>query len=114
VPLVHILDSAPSLLWQPDVGWITRAGEDAPGWLRRFAGRIRTAHLKDVAADADNGEGGWADVGYGIVDWPGVVAMLADPATGTLFVEHDDPSDYVRLARRSRETVAGWPVPAKR
>jgi len=108
-PLDRMFEAAPSLFWQPDIGWLTRAGQDPYSWLERYLDRVRTVHLKDVAAEPDNGEGGWADIGYGTVDWTRLLPLLAGAEIGALIVEHDDPSDFVRFARRSRATVAAWP-----
>jgi hypothetical protein len=47
-------------------------------------------------------------VGYGVVQWDKVVPILATADVITYLVEHDNPSDYVRFARRSYETVEGW------
>ena len=108
-PLDRLFEAAPSLSWQPDIGWLTRAGQDPRAWLERYLDRVRSVHLKDVAADRDNGEGGWADLGYGTVDWASLLPLFAQIEDVPLIAEHDNPADYVRFARRSRATVAAWP-----
>ena len=109
-PLDRLLAAAPRLRWQADVGWIARAGEDPTYWLQRHRARILTAHLKDLAADAENGEGGWADLGHGVLDWAKIAPLLQDARLGTLYVEHDAPADYRRFARRSLECLSAWPT----
>ena len=91
-PLDRLFEAAPSLSWQPDIGWLTRAGQDPRAWLERYLDRVRSVHLKDVAADRNNGEGGWADLGYGTVDWASLLPLFAQIG--------DVPLD--RRARQSR------------
>ena len=108
-PLELIFAAAPDLQWEPDIGWITRAGEDPLPWLRRYRERVRAVHVKDVALPgmADD-EDGWADVGYGIVDWQRLLPFFASTDKAPLIIEHDQPRDYARFARRSRDTIANW------
>jgi sugar phosphate isomerase/epimerase len=109
VPLEHILAAAPGLFWEPDIGWITRAGRDPLPWLSRYRDRIRFVHLKDVAQTAHNAnEDGWADVGYGVVNWKRLLPALAATNAELFIIEHDNPSDYVRFARRSRDVISRW------
>ncbi len=110
-PLDRLFAAAPHLGWQPDIGWIVRAGEDPVAWLQRYRARIRTAHLKDVAAPGISTEGGWADIGYGIVPWDKVLPLLAETEAMPLLVEHDEPDDYIRFASRSRESLIAWSRP---
>ncbi len=108
VPMDLIFAAAPDLLWEADVGWITRAGADPLPWLERYRDRIKVVHLKDLApAGTLADEDGWADVGTGTIDWRRLVPALS--ATGAIMVvEHDNPADWERFARRSREAVAKW------
>lgn len=45
-----LLGEAEGLLWEPDVYWITFAGEDPAAWIGRYADRCRLVHLKDMKA----------------------------------------------------------------
>ena len=47
-----LLGEAEGLLWEPDVYWISFAGEDPAAWVGRYAERIRLVHLKDMKAAA--------------------------------------------------------------
>jgi sugar phosphate isomerase/epimerase len=38
-----------ALGWEPDVYWITFAGEDPAAWIGRYAARSRLVHLKDMS-----------------------------------------------------------------
>jgi len=109
IPLDLLLESDPGLLWEADIGWIARAGADPLPLLERYDKRVGAVHLKDLARPGGGAdEGGWADVGHGRIDWPGLLPALERCAAAVFVVEHDEPKDFERSARRSFETVAGW------
>ena len=101
-PLEAILGTDSSLLWEPDLAWIVRGNAQPKDWLQRYRTRIFAFHVKDIApAGQCADEDGWADVGTGTIDFAGLLpAMRATPAT-IWVVEHDNPSDDSRFARRS-------------
>ncbi len=85
-----------------DIGWIARARVDPVATIARFRGRIAAAHIKDLAPEGGNAdEDGWADVGHGTLDWPAIHTALQAAGVGRYVVEHDNPSDHRRFARRS-------------
>lgn len=101
-PLDLILAADTSLLLEFDVAWAARAGEDPMRWIDRYGDRIVAAHVKDIApAGVATDEDGWADVGHGTMDWPGLYAALLDAGCGRFVLEHDNPKDHARFARRS-------------
>jgi sugar phosphate isomerase/epimerase len=105
-PLDLILSGGADLAWEIDAAWLHVAGEDPLEWIGRYAGRIPAAHVKDVAAEgASDEEGGWADPGHGVMDWPAIARALREAGCRTFVVEHDDPSDDARFARRAIETA---------
>ncbi|QPC86325.1 TIM barrel protein [Mesorhizobium sp. NBSH29] len=103
VPQEHILDAAPDIAWEIDVAWVIRGGGDPMLWIDRYAERIAAIHVKDIAPEGEaTDEDGWADVGYGTVDWKGLVRTLRDRTAAKYFVmEHDNPNDFERFAKRS-------------
>jgi sugar phosphate isomerase/epimerase len=107
IPQKLILDSAPEIGWEIDVAWVIRGGADPAKWIGDYGKRISAVHVKDIAPAGQNAsEDGWADVGHGTVDWRALMKMLRDRTPAKIFVmEHDNPSDYQRFARRSFETV---------
>jgi sugar phosphate isomerase/epimerase len=108
-PLDLIFEGAPQLLWQADIGWLERAGADTQKWLELYGRRIVAFHLKDLARAGENkDEDGWADVGFGIVDWQRLLPAMRASSAGLFVVEHDRPADFERFARRSRATVENW------
>ena len=45
--------------------------------LKRYAGRIEAVHVKDIApAGQCVDEDGWADPGFGVLDWSTLVPLL--------------------------------------
>ena len=109
VPMQILLESAPELDWEADIAWIIRGGADPLDWIARHGGRITAVHVKDIApAGEAQDEDGWADVGYGTVDWTGLFKQLADRTPARLFImEHDNPSDAGRFASRSLDWCRG-------
>ena len=89
-----------------DVAWTVRAGADPKRWIEHYKGRIPAVHVKDIAPARDLSiEGGWADVGHGIVDWDSLWDLTVSAGSQLMIVEHDAPKDYVQSARRSIESI---------
>jgi sugar phosphate isomerase/epimerase len=108
-PLDHIFGAAPELHWQADIGWIEWAGEDAARWIDKYADRVTALHIKDLAPKGENAdEDGQADVGHGVLDWKKLMPAIKAPGVRYLVIEHDNPKDFARFARRSFETVSAW------
>jgi sugar phosphate isomerase/epimerase len=107
-PMELLLDNAPGLLWEADIAWIVRGGEDPVVWLERYGDRIVAAHVKDIGGAPTDPEDGWADVGHGRLDWAAIVPALRATKARYWVVEHDKPSDASRFARRSIETFRQW------
>ncbi|PSJ62250.1 sugar phosphate isomerase/epimerase family protein [Pseudaminobacter soli (ex Li et al. 2025)] len=107
VPLAHVLDAAPNIGWEIDVAWVVRAGADVMDWIERHGARIVAVHVKDMAAAGHaRTEDGWTDVGYGTINWPMIIKGLRNRTRARYYVlEHDNPSDYERFARRSIEAA---------
>jgi sugar phosphate isomerase/epimerase len=92
-----------------DLGWVRVAGHDPVAWIRKYAGRIKAVHVKDIAPDGTAAdEDGWADVGHGIIDWAPVKAALDAAHVDHFVIEHDNPKDHTRFATRSLASVKAW------
>jgi len=105
-PLDLILQASDDLLIELDVAWVVRGGRDPLQYISNYGDRIRAVHVKDIAADgACMDEDGWADVGQGVMDWPGYYAALRDGAAQHYIMEHDNPSDHLRFAARSLDAA---------
>jgi sugar phosphate isomerase/epimerase len=108
-PMEHILASAPDIGWEIDVAWVIRGGADPRSWIDREGRRIVAVHVKDIARPGDAvGEDGWSDVGHGTVDWRGLMTALKSSAARFYVMEHDNPADFERFARRSIEAARAF------
>lgn len=93
---------------EPDLGWIRRAGLDPASLLAEHSGRCPRVHLKDVARPGEQaGEGGWADIGDGVLEWDSLLPACRDAGAEWYVVEHDAPRDPLASARRSARALAG-------
>lgn len=102
VPMEEILKGGPGLAWEADIAWIVRGGGDPMDWIARHGNRINAVHVKDIALDGHCvDEDGWEDVGHGTMDWKALLAALNNTPAKLYVVEHDNPNDHARFARRS-------------
>jgi sugar phosphate isomerase/epimerase len=101
-PQDAIFAGGPDLEWEIDVAWVIRGGADPLAWIAKYAPRITSAHVKDIAPRGQNAaEDGWADLGQGTVDWKSVMKALQSTPCTNFIMEHDNPSDHARFARVS-------------
>ncbi len=108
LPIEHLAAASPEIDLELDLAWIYVAGHDPVTWIERFTGRILAAHMKDRAPEGENAdEDGWADVGHGVMNWTAIAAALKAANVPRFILEHDNPSDVARFARRSLATVKG-------
>ncbi len=92
-----------------DLGWVARAGHDPVAWIGKFADRISGVHVKDIAPEGDCAdEDGWADVGHGTLDWEAIHAALQAANVDYYVVEHDNPNDATRFAKRSLAAIKSF------
>ncbi len=102
IPQAAIFDGGPDLEWEADIAWVIKGGGDPMHWIEVFGPRITSVHVKDIAPEGQNAnEDGWADVGEGVVDWKGLMAALKATPAKNYVMEHDNPSDAARFAKRS-------------
>lgn len=101
-----IFAAAPMLDWEIDVAWIARAKQNPVTWIKKYAGRITSVHIKDIAPKGQcAGEDGWADPGHGTVNWTAAFAALKKSRVLHLIMEHDKPNDLARFAKRAFDYV---------
>ncbi|MDP5361838.1 MAG: alpha/beta fold hydrolase, partial [Paracoccaceae bacterium] len=109
MPLDLIAAASDDLLLELDLGWVRVAGHDPVAWIKKYAGRISTVHVKDIAPDGQcTDEDGWADVGHGIMEWPAIHAALQAAGVDHYVVEHDNPKDDRRFATRSLAAIQNF------
>lgn len=109
-PMEILLEEAPNIEWEADIAWIARGKADPIAWFDKYGDRITAVHVKDIAPAGENAdEDGWADVGYGTLDWDNLITKVKSKTKAQYFVaEHDKPSDEVRFATRSIATAQKW------
>lgn len=107
---IEVLLGSPDMQWEMDLAWLVKANEDPDAWLDKLGSRISGIHVKDIAPEGEAvDEDGWADVGFGTLDWKSLLATIKAKTKAKYFVmEHDKPNDAVRFARRSIESVKKW------
>jgi sugar phosphate isomerase/epimerase len=102
IPQAAIFDGGPDLEWEADLAWVIKGGADPLAWIGSHGSRITSVHVKDIAPAGENAdEDGWADVGHGTVDWPGLFRALRGTPARNFIMEHDNPKDHERFAARS-------------
>jgi len=82
-----------------DTYWVQKGGVNPVEYIRKHAGRAPLIHVKDMAND-DNQS--FAEVGTGILDWPGIFSAAEAGGAVAYIVEQDicpgNPLDSVRLS----------------
>ncbi|MCL2526972.1 MAG: sugar phosphate isomerase/epimerase [Defluviitaleaceae bacterium] len=111
---------ADELQAQLDTGWVTAAGQDPVAYIKKYAGRCPTVHLKDITpANTDktvellNSESKLESgakyedrpVGQGIQDMPAVTKAAVEAGALIMVVELDEAVGITSLeaAKQSRE-----------
>ena len=107
---IELLLGSPDMQWEMDLAWVVKAGEDPVAWMDKLGSRISAIHVKDIAPAGEKAdEDGWADVGTGTLDWKQLLADAKAKTKAQYFVmEHDKPSDAIRFARQSIDSVKKW------
>lgn len=104
---------APSKVsYEPGLGWLARQGQDIKREFALYGPRIHALRIKDTRLDGTMAEAGWDDIGCGAIGyealWPDIMAL---PNLQTIVVDHDDPTDFRRFARRSMESINQYRKP---
>lgn len=86
------------VVFELDLYWLARAGQDPAAWLARHAGRVELVHAKDSAGPPDHR---MVDVGAGTIDFAAFLPAALDRGVRHVFVEHDEPADPLASMRAS-------------
>jgi sugar phosphate isomerase/epimerase len=106
MPLDLILAGDDRLMLEFDVAWSVVGKQDPLAWISKYAGRLLAIHVKDIAPAGEAAdEDGWADVGHGTMDWKTIMDAARSAGAKYFVLEHDNPADAERFARRSIATV---------
>ena len=92
-----------------DVFWLSMAGQDPAKTIRKLGPRARLLHLKDKAKGTANEfqernvkPEAFAEVGSGVVDFPGLLAAAKTAGVAHAFVEQDQtPGDPLQSLKKS-------------
>jgi sugar phosphate isomerase/epimerase len=103
-PIDHIVGAA-GVMFEPDIAWIVRAGDDPKTEIAKFPGKVAAIHVKDTAPAGVTKDDGWTDVGAGTIDWKALWPAIAASGADVLVLEHDNPSDWKGYAKRSHKYV---------
>ena len=90
----------PSLVsFEMDIFWVRRGGQDPVAYLKKYPGRFRILHLKDMRAGTPVGDfsSGTSDeasviLGRGIIDFPAIL-HAADSARVKLYFVEDESAE---------------------
>lgn len=100
-------ESDPSnVQFEADTYWLKFAGEEPADYLRRWPGRTPLLHLKDMTPTQPPT---FAEVGTGLLDWPGIFAAAREIGVQWYIVEQDKcPGDPFESLRLSIENLRSW------
>lgn len=88
-----------------DVFWVRHGGGDPVAYLKSLKGRVKTMHFKDMKP---GGAREMEDVGYGILDWAGIIPAAKEAGVEYAIIEHDNPpGDPLEHVARSRDFLIG-------
>ena len=73
-----------------DIYWLVKGGGDPLAYFRKYPGRFRMVHVKDM--DGSRAKT-MVDVGKGVIDWKAIFAQSGEAGIEHYFVEHDDARD---------------------
>ena len=84
-----------------DTYWVQAGGGDPVAWCKKLAGRLPLLHMKDYAVTPE-GKPFFAEVGYGNLNWPAIVAAAEASGCEWFIIEQDvcpvDPFDSLKLS----------------
>ena len=106
-PIEHVLGA--DLAWEADLAWVARARADPIAWVERYRGRMPLVHVKDIAPSGQKiDEGGWADVGAGVLPWANLWSSCVAAGAEVMIAEHDNPSNFERFAQASASAMLAF------
>ena len=110
---VLMRETDPSLVFiEADVGWVAAAGLDPVAFLRRWRGRVRWLHVKDLTAETVPNFGlsmKPTEVGSGKQDWARILPEAKRAGVQHFYVEQEPPFTMPRMdaAAKSYAYLAG-------
>ena len=111
-------ETDPDLVYfQLDVGWVAAAGAKPVTVLEKYGQRIVSCHLKDFSpdrklAEGQNDRGNMSRMetpGQGLIDFPGVLALMNQHDIEWGFVEVDEPRDGLESLEQALSYLKALP-----
>ena len=107
-----IRQTAPSLAFELDTYWVQYGGGNVEHWITALKGKLATIHLKDYGFDLQQNRPYMAEVGYGNLDMPALVAAAEQAGAQWFVVEQDEtPGDPFESLQKSFEYLQTQVVP---
>ena len=91
-----------NVLFEMDLFWITKGGQDPVTYFDQYPGRFPMVHVKDMGAGQQ-----MTDVGAGRIDWARIFSKHEDAGIQHYFVEHDEPADPMATVTASYRYLRG-------
>ena len=94
-------ETDPSIFFEMDAGWVAAAGLSPVDLLRRYPGRFRMMHVKDILPSTRPNfalQQDPTEVGRGMIDWPELLNVAYAAGVRDFFVEQEPPFTMDRLA----------------
>lgn len=78
------------VVMEMDIYWLVTGGGDPLAYFRKYPGRFRMVHVKDMDGTPAHA---MVDVGKGVINWKEIFAQSPEAGIEHYFVEHDEPRD---------------------
>jgi len=98
--------SPENLKFELDTYWVQFGGGNPVAWCQKASGRLPVLHCKDFGFGADN-KPFFAEIGYGNLDFPAIIAAADAAGTNWFVVEQDTcPGDPFVSLTKSYKTMS--------
>ena len=73
--------------FEMDIYWVVAAGEDPMQWFKKFPGRFKLCHVKDLKKTAKGQES--VQIGRGVIDYPAILSRGIQSGLSYLIIEQE-------------------------
>lgn len=87
-------ETDPAIFFEMDAGWVAAAGIDPIGLLKRYPGRFRMMHVKDIKVSTQSNfilQQDPTEVGSGQIDWKKLLPAAYKAGVRHFYVEQEPP-----------------------
>lgn len=93
-----------------DLYWVHQGGADVYQWIEKLKGRLAIVHIKDQKLEENHKTAKMAPIGYGNMNFPGMMAALKAAGTEYVFIEQDkcydeDPFDCLERSLKYLNSI---------